>query len=87
MPTLCSLSPLDLLRITCGGCGRTREIPSRFMVIMCGEAVEINTLPRRLRCHVCSFRGNTEIEILAGQVDMGGEYFVYQDDSVSKSPF
>lgn len=87
MPTLCSLSPLDLLRITCGGCGRIREILSRFMAIMCGEEVKIHTLSHRLRCHVCNFRGNTEVEILAGQVDLCGEYFVYHDDSDSKRPF
>lgn len=87
MPTLCRLSHLDLLRITCGGCGRMREIPSRFMAMMCGEEVRVSTLPYRLRCHVCSYRGKTKVEILADQVDIGGSYFVYHDDSGLKRPF
>lgn len=87
MATLACLSHLDLLRITCGGCGRTREIPSRFMAMMCGEEVHMNALPYRLRCHVCQYRGNTKVEILAGQVDINGEYFVYHDDRVSRRLF
>ena len=57
MSTLRSLSHLDLLRLTCGGCGRVRDIPSRFMTMMYGENTDINTLPNRLRCNVCSYRG------------------------------
>jgi|GEM_PF-2459789 len=81
MPTLRSLSHLDLLRLTCGGCGRVRDVPSRFMAMMCGENTDINTLPNRLRCHVCSYRGTSSVDILAGQVDLQGEYFVYQENS------
>ena len=84
MATLSNLSNLVLLRITCGCCGRTREIPSRFMAMMCGEEVHMNALPYRLRCHICQYRGNTKVEILAGQADMNGEYFVYQHDRVSR---
>ena len=81
MPTLCSLSHLDLLRFTCGGCGRVRDIPSRFVAMMCGEDTEVSTLPHRLRCHVCNYRGICSVDILAGQVNLNGEYFAYQEDN------
>lgn len=79
MPTLRSLSHLDLLRLTCGGCGRVRDVPSRFMAMMCGEDTEILTMPRRMRCQVCSYRGTSSVDILAGQVDLQGEYFRYSE--------
>lgn len=87
MTTLAGLSHLDLLRISCGGGGRTREVPSRFMAMMCGDEVHMNALPCRLRCHVCRYRGNTNVEILGGQVNINGEYFVYHDDRVSRRLF
>ena len=80
MPTLRSLSHLNLLRLTCGGCGRVRDIPSRFMAMMCGEETEILTMPRRIRCHVCGYRGISSVDILSGQVDLQGSYFIYQED-------
>lgn len=84
MAILISLSHLDLLRISCGGYGRTREIPSRFMAMMYGEEAQLSTLPYRLRCHVCRYHGKTKVEILVGQIDINGEYFVYIDDRVTK---
>jgi len=51
------------------------------MAMMCGENTDINTFPNRLRCHVCSYRGTSSVDILAGQVDLQGEYFVYQEDN------
>lgn len=87
MATLISLSHLDLLRITCGGYRRTREIPSRFMAMMYGEEAQLSTLPYPLRCHAYCYHGKTKVEILAGQVDINGEYFVYIEDKVTKGLF
>lgn len=87
MATLISLSHLDWLRITCGGYRRSREIPSRFMAMMSGggSTTEYITLPSALPYLPLS-RQN-KVEILAGQVDINGEYFVYIEDRVTKGLF
>lgn len=64
MGTLTNLSHLDLLRITCGGYRRTREIPSRFMAMMYGEEAQLSTLPYRLRCHTYRYHGKTKLKSL-----------------------
>lgn len=79
-PTLRSLSHKDLIRLTCGGCGRVRDVPARFMAMMCGEETDIRSMPRRMRCHVCGYRGKCKVDILASQVDFNGSYFIYQAD-------
>ncbi len=78
-PTLRSLSHLDLLRLTCGGFGRVRDVPSRFMAMMCGEETEILTMSRRLRCPTCDYRGTSSMDVLANQVNLQGEYFRYSE--------
>lgn len=57
------------------------------MAMMSGEDTEIPTIPRRMRCHVCGYSGTSSVDILAGQVDLQGEYFVYQEDNGMKSQF
>lgn len=54
MTSLSNLSHLDLLRIICGDCGRTREIPSRFMAMMCGEEVHMTALRYSIICAAMS---------------------------------
>ena len=81
MTHLRQLDPMDLVRITCGGCGRVRELPSRFMAIACGEETDVGELEPRLQCIDCKNRLNNKIDILPGQVDLQGEYFAYRDDT------
>ena len=84
MSNLCRLSHLELLRITCGGCVRTHEMPSRFMPMTYWEEVKVRTLPYRLRHHKWGYRGKTKEEILADQFDIGGSYFVYHDINLKR---
>ncbi|WOC14963.1 hypothetical protein [Pseudochrobactrum sp. MP213Fo] len=79
MPRLLDLDTLDLIRMTCSGCNRTRELPARFMAVCCGEEISISEIKHRLRCNDCGHRDNNKVEVLYGKVDMNGDYFVYQE--------
>lgn len=81
MTHLRQLDPMDLIRMTCDGCGHVRDWPSRFLVLICGEETTIARLERRIRCSACHNRNTNKIDVLAGQVDLQGSYFAYQEDA------
>lgn len=81
MTRIDQLDANDLIKLTCGGCGRSRNLPALFLGALCGEHLTTSIIRRRLRCKACGHRGNNKIEVLHGQVDPQGEYFTYRDDS------
>lgn len=80
MTRIDQLGPNDLIKLTCGDCGRDRNLPALFLGALCGERLTTYAISRRLRCKECGHRGANKLEILHGQVDPQGEYFTYRDD-------
>ncbi len=81
MTRLNQLGANDLIKLTCGGCGRNRNLPALFLAALCAEHLTTYAIRRRLRCKTCGHRGDNKLEIMYGQVDPQGEYFTYRDDS------
>jgi len=81
MTRLDQLSNKDLIRMTCGGCGRVRDIPALFLAAICGEHLQTTQIRGRLRCRECGHRGANKLDVLYGQTDPQGEYYIYREPS------